>query len=222
MLSSKRIREFNTALKVACDDLGAEFIDHDLSFHLQDGTINDGYLLSDGVHLSGTTTNKLFSNLKLQLRHGETSAHHVNRHLRQAPEQTKDYSEVKPDSTNGDLQYTFWQRARQKVKPLKYSGPRAHGSQPQANSGVTVALAGGPAMTLSSIANPSPALQPGGHAAVVQPFLGHPRNAVPPIIVPRLSHPHQLPDHTAIAQTVLALVVAPHIVMATELYRHLP
>ena len=123
---------------------------------------------------------KLVSNLKLQLHHGETSAHHVNHHRRQAPEQTKDSSTVQPDSTDDDLQHTFWQRVHQKVKPLKYSGPRAQESRPHANSGATVALAGGPAMTPSSVANPSHALQPGGHAAGVQPFLGYSRNAVAP------------------------------------------
>ena len=61
----ERIRAFNAGLKVACDELGAEFVDNDPSFHLQDGTINDGYLLLDGIHLSHAVTNKLINNLKL-------------------------------------------------------------------------------------------------------------------------------------------------------------
>ena len=64
---------------MACDDIGTEFIDNDPSFYLQDGTINDKYLLPDGVHLSRAATNKLVNSLKLQLRHGETSVHHSHR-----------------------------------------------------------------------------------------------------------------------------------------------
>ena len=38
----ERIHVLNAGLKMACDDLGAEFVDNDPSFHLQDGTLNDG------------------------------------------------------------------------------------------------------------------------------------------------------------------------------------
>ena len=57
---------------------------------------------------------------------------------------------------------------------------------------------------------------------VYNPSWAIPETPWSPIIVPRLPHPHQLPDHTGIAQTALALVVAARIVTATELYRHLP
>ena len=55
--------------------MGVSFINNVRSFYLQDGTVNDGYLLPDGVHLTKPATNKLVANLKLQLKHGEPSAH---------------------------------------------------------------------------------------------------------------------------------------------------
>ena len=70
-----RIGTLNAGLSVLCDELGATFINNDSSFHLQDGSVSDGYLLPDGVHLTKPATNKLVTNLKLQLRHGEPSAH---------------------------------------------------------------------------------------------------------------------------------------------------
>ena len=48
----------NAARSVLCDELGATFINNDPSFHLQDGSVNDGYLLPDGVHLTKPATNK--------------------------------------------------------------------------------------------------------------------------------------------------------------------
>ena len=110
---AQKISSLNAGLKVTCDDIGAEFIDNDPSFYLQDGTINDRYLLPDSVHLSRAATNKLVSNLKLQLRHGETSAHHSNR-CRWKGNGTPASS---PGGDDCDLQHTFWQRARQKVNP---------------------------------------------------------------------------------------------------------
>ena len=67
----ERIEALNAGLKVLCDDLNADYVDNDPTFHLQDGSINDGYLLPDGTHLTKAATNKLVANLKL---HDETSA----------------------------------------------------------------------------------------------------------------------------------------------------
>ena len=39
----ERISALNASLKVLCDDLEVEFIDNDPMFHLQDGSINDGW-----------------------------------------------------------------------------------------------------------------------------------------------------------------------------------
>ena len=172
-----RIRALNTGLKVACDDLGAEFVDNDPSFHLQDGTINSGYLLSDSVHLSRAATNKLVSNLKLQLRHGETSAHHVNRKQRLVPQQVKD-STVLPDGDDGDMQHAFWQRARQKGNKWKHPGQQARVLGPRVTHIVTGAPASRPA-NAHRHASPFPAASPAdGHATVPQLSPSHSRNAM--------------------------------------------
>ena len=86
----KRINALNTGLKVLCDDLEMEFIDNDPTFYLQDGSINDGYMLPDGVHLTKAATNKLVMNLKLELHHGEASAH--ANHRRQQPTQINQHN----------------------------------------------------------------------------------------------------------------------------------
>ena len=71
----ERIGGLNAALSVLCGDHAVEFVNNDPSFYLQDGNVNDGYLLPDGVHLSRAATNKLVTNIKLPLRHGEATAH---------------------------------------------------------------------------------------------------------------------------------------------------
>ena len=60
-----RIGALNAGLSVLCDELGATFINNDPSFHLQDGSVNDGYLLPDGVHLTKPATNKLVTNFEI-------------------------------------------------------------------------------------------------------------------------------------------------------------
>ncbi len=44
------------------------FVDSSPSFMLGDGSINDGYLLTDGVHLTKPAMNKLAKNLKLKIK----------------------------------------------------------------------------------------------------------------------------------------------------------
>ena len=63
------------ALSVLCRDHAVDLVNNDPSFYLQDGNVNDGYLLQDGVPLSRAATNKLVTNLKLLLRHGEATAY---------------------------------------------------------------------------------------------------------------------------------------------------
>ena len=46
-------------------DAGVIFASQDGNFKLGDGTINDDYLISDGVHLSSKETSKFCSNLKI-------------------------------------------------------------------------------------------------------------------------------------------------------------
>ena len=75
-----------------CSDLQVDFVDNNPAFHLQDGSFNEGYLLPDNVHLTRAATNKLVSNLKLELRQGHTTAHSDHRRRGHAPDGTSDES----------------------------------------------------------------------------------------------------------------------------------
>ena len=44
---SQRIESLNAGLKGIASDLSVDFLDNDPIFHLQDGSLNDGYLLAD-------------------------------------------------------------------------------------------------------------------------------------------------------------------------------
>jgi len=43
------------------------FINNDLTFKLSDNTVNDGYLLDDGIHLNNRGTNRLAKNMRLKI-----------------------------------------------------------------------------------------------------------------------------------------------------------
>ena len=68
---NERIDTLNFGLQGLCDDLQMDYIDHSPSFKLKDGTFNDSCSVPDGVHLTRAATNKLVSNLRLELRQGE-------------------------------------------------------------------------------------------------------------------------------------------------------
>ena len=84
---SQRIESLNAGLKGIASDLEVDFLDKNPIFYLQDGTLNDGYLLADGVHLTRLATNRLVTNMQLSLRQGVTSAHsdHRRRNADQDP-----------------------------------------------------------------------------------------------------------------------------------------
>ena len=82
---SQRIESLNAGLKGIAGDLGVDYLDNDPIFHLQDGTLNDGYLLADGVHLTRPATNRLVAHMQLSLRQGENSAY--SDHRRRASKQ---------------------------------------------------------------------------------------------------------------------------------------
>ena len=57
----------NACLSTVARDEGVTFINNDTTFKLSDGTPNDGYLLSDGLHLNNRGTNRLVKNMKLKI-----------------------------------------------------------------------------------------------------------------------------------------------------------
>ena len=63
---SGTIENVNAGLQVICTEKGVHFIDHTPSFTLNDGSINDGYLLHSGPHLTRSGTNKLVKNLHVK------------------------------------------------------------------------------------------------------------------------------------------------------------
>ena len=62
---SEKIKAVNADLQTLCAAKGVNFVDNEPSFSLCDGTINDGYLMRDGVHLTRAAVNKVACNLKL-------------------------------------------------------------------------------------------------------------------------------------------------------------
>ena len=110
---SQRIESLNAGLKGIASDLGVDFLNNDPIFHLQDGTLNDGYLLADGVHLTHPATNRLVANMQLSLRQGETCAY--SDHRRKKP--TQDSPAHTSVSDGGDnYSHPFWQKAKQKAQ----------------------------------------------------------------------------------------------------------
>ena len=62
------IDALNAGLQDLCATKGCEYVDQRGSFTLGDGSINDGYILSDGVHLNRSGANRLAKNLKLKVK----------------------------------------------------------------------------------------------------------------------------------------------------------
>ena len=61
----KRITDFNMKLHNLCSEKDCQFIDNDVNFRLQNGTIDDSMLLPDNRHLSQRGTVRLLNNLGL-------------------------------------------------------------------------------------------------------------------------------------------------------------
>ena len=61
----EKIDQINKSLEQLATSTGATFVSNDSSFKLNDGEINDGYLLNDGHHLNRSGCNRLVKNLKL-------------------------------------------------------------------------------------------------------------------------------------------------------------
>ena len=131
-----RINALNAGLSTLCGDLGVDFVNSDPSFTLKDGSLNDGYLIQDNVHLSRAGTNKLVLNLGLVLRQGEQSAHADHRRrdrIVEIPTEPQEPSQdANPDPDPFDHQ--FWQQVHRKVRPPPGTKPRRQPPRhPQSN-----------------------------------------------------------------------------------------
>ena len=93
-----RYHSLNAGLQSLSADKDCTFIDHTPTFTLADGTINEGFLLGKGPHLTRAGTNRLAKNLKLpttgesvaSLYSAKASKHqqHKSQHRYLAPEKT--------------------------------------------------------------------------------------------------------------------------------------
>lgn len=66
--TTETIQAVNAGLTVLCADKNATFKDNSQSFYLGDGTVNDGYLQNDGVHITRAAVNKLAQNIALRIK----------------------------------------------------------------------------------------------------------------------------------------------------------
>ena len=74
-VTQQKIDTVNAELQATCEDAGAQFINNDDVFRLRDGTINDGYFLTERgglkqVHLNDKGTSRLCQNLKITVKAG--------------------------------------------------------------------------------------------------------------------------------------------------------
>ena len=148
---SQRIESLNAGLKGIASDLGVDFLNNDPIFHLQDGTLNDGYLLADGVHLTRPATNRLVANMQLPLRQGETCAYSDHRR--------KNLTQDSPAHTSvsdcGDnYSHPFWQKAKQKAQRGQPRGQRPAVRPPFAHKAQQAA--GPPVIQNGPVPNPVP------------------------------------------------------------------
>ena len=108
------ITAVNAGLQVMCQDEGVGFIDNTSSFHLQDGSVNDGYFHRDGIHLTWQATNKLGKNLALNMKEPTDGV---------CASRKGNISPPKPGEPDGidDYVHPFCERARHKAKPRTQS-----------------------------------------------------------------------------------------------------
>jgi lysophospholipase L1-like esterase len=126
----EQIDAVNAGLQSMCaDDDKTTFINNDPIFHLADGSINDGYLLTDGVHLRRQATTKLARNLKLNIiSHNEGVCVDVNRR-RDVRDTDRNSHENSSDHDTPELSHVFWNTAQRKVRSnIKSSTSQQYGS----------------------------------------------------------------------------------------------
>ena len=111
---SEKIESVNASLQILCQEQGVTFVNNTESFHLADGSINDGYLLWDGVHLTKAGTDRLAKNLGLSLRDGVSSVVHRQKTQKQVKQPPN--TQQQPGYVNQDMAHSFWNHARQKAQ----------------------------------------------------------------------------------------------------------
>jgi len=132
-----KIQSVNAGLHVLCSEEGWTFVDNDPYFHLGDGSINDGYLLGDGVHLTRRATNRLAQNLKLNIRDvndGVCGSQQSNTQIRNSDIHKQHISDdstpASRDRHDLNISHAFWRSARRKADvaslPQTTQAPHQH------------------------------------------------------------------------------------------------
>ncbi len=123
---NETIQSVNAGLVSLCADEDVTFVDNTTSFFLADKTINDGYIMYDGVHLTRSGTNKLAKNLGLSMKDSSKGVCVYHKNLKNQStkntEQMNNYDHNhNDDDTHADTEqfgHTFWNKAQQKaVRP---------------------------------------------------------------------------------------------------------
>ena len=117
----------NAGLQGLCEDEDVSFVNNDPSFHLADGSINDGYIMKDGVHLTYNAVNKLARNLNLRPVDAEKG---VLRRKTPVEQKRTNKDRVKPviveydEEEVVDTDATFWKYANTKVRNEQPRAPQ--------------------------------------------------------------------------------------------------
>ena len=65
----EKLEATNAGIKVACsEDTNIEFVDNRAFLYLGDGSVNEGFLAEDGIHLTNAASNRLAKHLGLRLK----------------------------------------------------------------------------------------------------------------------------------------------------------
>lgn len=129
---AETIETVNVGLRVLSGEENVTYVDNIPTLHLADGTVNDGYLLRGGVHLTRIATNKLARNLSLKSkdcskgvcaeyvpnRQAKNEQHHRTNSGSSAGPRKLTFPINNEKSTESDKQHSlrrsFWDNARQK------------------------------------------------------------------------------------------------------------
>lgn len=131
--TTQTIEAVNAGLVTLCRDKNAIFADSTPSFTLSDGSINDGYLLNDGVHVTHSAMNKIAKTMKLKIKHAasgvcvhtptiqqSTRSHYDNKHA-----ESEDWTTVRRhERKNQQIQHTIGAHAS-----CFYCGENGHAMQ---------------------------------------------------------------------------------------------
>ena len=107
-----KIKQVNAELVVKCSELGFTFVNLDDAFILRDNTPNDGYLLSDKVHLTTGGSNKLVELLGLPKKPNTMSA--VTPQLRKKQGNQGGTQHVRRDGNDRGEYVEPWQLAQRR------------------------------------------------------------------------------------------------------------